>query len=94
MRGLAERLLAWIRSSLAYWPEPAYFTGKKVERVGPLWPSKRLVYATAACFVALMALSTALILCVVLLGQVPSELVSAIVSLASTLAGIYMGRRW
>jgi len=83
-----------LKRSLAAGPAAAYFTGKKVEELGPLLPSKKLVLATAACFLALSALSAALLLCVVLTGEAPPELVSAIVSLASTLAGIYMGRRW
>ena len=94
MRRLLTRFMGLVRSFLAKGHDTAYFTGKKLEEVGPLLPSRRLVYATAACFLALLALCTALILCVVLLGRAPSELISAIVSLASTLAGIYMGRRW
>ena len=94
MRHLLERFLSWIRDSLISQAEVSCLLGKKVIKVGPLWPSRRLVLTTAACFLALTALCTALILCVVLLGEAPPELISAIVSLASTLAGIYVGRRW
>jgi len=83
-----------IRRSLAVGAPILYFEGKKVEELGPLLPSRRLVYATAACLLAIVVLSAALLLCIVLLGEAPPELVSAITSLAGTLAGIYMGRKW
>ena len=56
-------------------------------------PSRRLVYATALCLIALLALSAALLVCVVLTGEAPGELTTSIVALASTLAGIYLGRK-
>ena len=56
-------------------------------------PSRRLVYATAMCMLALTALCVALLLCVLLTGKAPGELTTSIVALASTLAGIYIGRR-
>ena len=94
-----SRFLAWIERGLSrpyksrmalYATEKAILKRPELEYVPP---SKRLVYATAFCFVALTALSIALILCIVLLGQVPTELITAIVSLASTIAGIYIGRK-
>jgi len=94
LRRPLKRLLDILSRSLALEAPPAYFIGKKLEDVGPVLPSRRLVYATAICLLALSALSLALVLCVVLTGQVPPELVSAIVGLASTVVGIYMGRRW
>ena len=56
-------------------------------------PSRRLVYATALCLLALASLCSALIICVLTTGRVPGELLTAIVGLASTLAGIFIGRR-
>ncbi len=89
-----KRFLALLARSLSLRAPPAYFVGKKLEDVGPVLPSRRLVLATAFCLIAVLALSAALLLCIVLLGEAPSELVSAIVSLASTVVGIYVGRRW
>ena len=71
MRNPFSRFLAFLKRSLAAGPAAAYFTGKKVEELGPLLPSKKLVLATAACFLALSALSAALLLCVVLTGEAP-----------------------
>ena len=94
-----SRFLAWIERGLSrpyrsrmalYATEKAILKRPELEYVPP---SKRLVYATVFCFVALTALSAALILCIVLLGRVPTELITAIVSLASTIAGIYIGRK-
>jgi len=91
--------LAWVERGLSrpyrsrmalYATEKAILKRPELEYVPP---SRRLVYATAFCFVALAALSAALILCIALLGRVPTELTTAIVSLASTIAGIYIGRR-
>ena len=99
LRRAWSRFLAWIEHGLSrpyksrmalYATEKAILKRPELEYVPP---SKRLVYATAFCFVALTALSIALILCIVLLGQVPTELITAIVSLASTIAGIYIGRK-
>jgi len=93
------RFLAWIEHGLSrpYRPRMAlYATGKAILKRPELEyvpPSRRLVYATALCLIALVALSVALVLCIFLLGQAPAELTTAIVSLASTLAGIYIGRR-
>ena len=56
-------------------------------------PSRRLVHATAIALLALASLSVALIACVLITGRAPVELTTAIVGLASTLAGIYIGRR-
>ena len=89
-----KRFMAFLRRSLALESPPAYFVGKKIEDVGPILPSRRLVFATAICLLAISALSVALFLCVILLGEAPPELVSAIVGLVSTVVGIYMGRRW
>lgn len=89
-----KRLLAFLRRSLSLRSPPAYFVSKKIEDLGPVLPSKRLVLATAICLLAISALSAALLLCVILLGRAPPELVSAIVGLVSTVIGIYMGRRW
>ena len=99
LRRAWSRFLAWIEHGLSrpyksrmalYATEKAILKRPELEYVPP---SKRLVYATAFCFVALTALSAALILCIVLLGRVPTELITAIVSLASTIAGIYIGRK-
>jgi len=93
------RFLAWIERGLSrpyksrialYATEKAILKRPELEYVPP---SKTLVYATAFCFIALATLSVALILCIVLLGRVPTELITAIVSLASTIAGIYIGRK-
>ncbi|HDI01340.1 MAG TPA: hypothetical protein ENF78_02805 [Candidatus Bathyarchaeota archaeon] len=94
MRNPLSGLLNAIRRSLVASPSILYFEGKKVEEIGPLLPSRKLVYATATCLLAIVMLSLALVLCIILLGEAPPELISAIVSLASTLVGIYVGRKW
>jgi len=66
--------------------------GKKPE-LSYIPPSRKLVYATALCLLALASLSTALLLSIILLGQAPNELITSIVALSSTLAGIYIGRK-
>lgn len=73
-------------------PQPGAQAPKKPE-VAYAPPSRRLLYATALCLLALVALSCALILSIVLLGRAPEELTTSIVALSSTLAGIYIGRR-
>ena len=94
-----RRFLAWIQRSLSrpYRPRMALYATEKAILKRPeleyVPPSRKLVYATAICFIALSALSAALLLCVVLTGQAPTELITAIVSLASTVAGIYIGRK-
>ena len=94
-----SRFLAWIERGLSrpYKSRMALYATEKAILKRPELeyapPSRTLVYATAFCFVALAALSAALILCIVLLGRVPTELITAIVSLASTIAGIYIGRK-
>jgi len=88
------KLIAFLERSLSSRAAIAYYVGKKIEDVGPILPSRRLVYATLLCFLALLALSISLILCIVLLGEAPPGLISAIASLAGTIVGIYVGRRW
>lgn len=94
MADLLKRFMALLIRSLSLRAPPVYFIGKKIEDVGPILPSRRLVFATAICLIALSVLSATLLLCVILLGEAPPELVSAIVGLVSTIVGIYMGRRW
>ena len=94
-----SRFLAWIERGLSrpYRSRMALYATEKVILKRPeleyIPPSKTLVYATAFCFIALATLSAALLLCIILLGRVPTELITAIVSLASTIAGIYIGRK-
>lgn len=89
-----KRFITFLKRSLSLKGPPAYFVGKKIEEVGPILPSRKLVFATAICLIAISALSAALLLCVILFREAPPELVSAIVGLVSTVVGIYMGRRW
>ena len=101
LRKAWRAFLGWIERSLTRpykararlgSPGPGDQVGKKPE-LDYAPPSKKLLYATAFCFLALISLSTALLLSIILLGQASNELITSIVALSSTLAGIYIGRK-
>ena len=101
VRGAWRKFLRLVERSLARPYRPRMSLGQpgpeeqvhKKPELAYAPPSKRLVYATAMCMLALTALCMALLLCVILTGNAPSELTTSIMALASTLAGIYIGRK-